>query len=724
MLTSMHGKSIVFAFLLSPLLTQAVAAGNIERVDDQTFDDRIELIVEFSEPLTYLSHEPRTEGGLLTVNLRPFLASPDRDVLSDDVDPPPALSGLVSAIRYDGSGSIHRLILDVNRPVDVDVISEADGQRLRIILPTANIRSGQSTSRPVNDRPETFATETSRIPAIAPAATLPALPTEALEKTWQDARTAITNGDYPLAIRLYTELLQRPDHQYTRLSQEYLGLASERNGQEIDARTAYETYLARYPDGDDANRVRQRLAGLGTARAAPKGRLRQAKRPIEDGDWDIVQYSGLSAFYIFREDFADGLDDEVVQNDILTDFDYTVRARNGDYDIQGEVVVGHALSLIDTEDDEFALSALNVEAASKSLGLSGTIGRQREGSHGIFSRFDGGFVGYQILDGLKINGFAGFPVDRRSDGLKTNRHFYGGSFELEPFGDAWDFTVYGIQQEADGILDRQAVGTDIRFASDQFFAFGLIDHDISYNTLNVAQASGTWLASRKATITLAADYRKSPFLTTSNALLGQDADELEDLLQIFAEDDIRDLAEDRTADAYSATFGGSYQLNPQLVASGDLTAARLSATDASGGVDATDESGVDLFYNGQLVATNVLTDHDITALGLRFADTDFGRTVTGDLNFRYSLNTNLRLNPRLRADYRFGEDNRGALVRFRPSVAVDYRFRRNANLQFEVGGEWANEEFLIDRNLDGNNDDEDVISSGDFFLLLGTRLDF
>lgn len=714
------GKSSALSLVLSLAFVNHIAAAEIDSVDHQVFDDRTDLIITFSEPLGYLSHSPQVLSDFLSVNLSPLSPRPDDSAVSDEVDPPAALAGLVTGIRYDGATTIHRLILDFSRPTAAEVLSEAEGRRLRISLPSQALPF--AFTQPPAQAEGTESAASVRLAAVA-TPSLPALSAADLEQAWQEARASLAERNYGLAIQRYKNLLERPAHQYTQLSQEYLGLAFERNDQEADAKAAYETYLKSYPDGNDAKRVRQRLAGLVTARATPQANLRPTDRLAKPNDWDIAKYGSLSAFYIHGQEVGNGLS-EAVQSDVLTDADYTIRARNDDYDIQAEIAGDYAFSLIDTEDSQFALSSLNLDAVSKELGLSGVIGRQRKGSHGIFSRFDGAFLGYEIFDGFKLNGFSGALVDKRSDGFQTDRYFYGSSLEFEPFGRTVDVTIYGIQQEADGVLDRQAIGTDMRFVTSQLIAFGLVDYDLSFGTLNVAQASGTWLASSKATANLSGSYRKTPFLTTSNALLGDDEDELADLLDQLGEDAVRDLAEARTPEIYTVSVGGSFQLTDQLLLSGDITTAELSDTDDEGDVLGSPGSGTDIFYSTQLAATNLLTNRDITNFGIRFADTGFGQTLTGDINMRISPSRNLRLSPRLRADYRLAEDDRGILVRLRPSLGVDYRLRNSVNLLLELGGEWANEEFLFDLDLDGDDDQEELIQTGELFALIGARWSF
>ena len=59
-------------------------------------------------------------------------------------------------------------------------------------------------------------------------------------------------------------------------------------------------------------------------------------------------------------------------------------------------------------------------------------------------------------------------IDRylETDGLDTDRYFYGLSVDIGSIAKSWDFTVYGIEQRIDGVTDRRAVGAEARYLSE------------------------------------------------------------------------------------------------------------------------------------------------------------------------------------------------------------------------------------------------------------------
>ena len=92
-----------------------------------------------------------------------------------------------------------------------------------------------------------------------------------------EADEAMLAGDHDTAIRLYARLLEEPGFRARREARERLGLARERKGQVARARVEYAAYLAEFPDGADAERVRQRLAGVDSEPAPARAPLAETE---------------------------------------------------------------------------------------------------------------------------------------------------------------------------------------------------------------------------------------------------------------------------------------------------------------------------------------------------------------------------------------------------------------------------------------------------------------
>ena len=158
----------------------------------------------------------------------------------------------------------------------------------------------------------------------------------------------------------------------------------------------------------------------------------------------------------------------------------------------------------------------------------------------------------------------------------------------------------------------------------------------------------------------------------------------------LSEDQIRELARDRSADSSSYTASLAHPLNDKLQVSGDITLSTMSATPASGGIDATPDSGEDWSYSIQLMGSDLIKSGDIAIIGLHRDTNPSSDTTSLNLNTRYPVNQALRINPRLRLDDRRFSSDGSTQWTTAPSIRVNYMWRRDFNLELEAGGEWSN----------------------------------
>jgi hypothetical protein len=294
-----------------------------------------------------------------------------------------------------------------------------------------------------------------------------------------------------------------------------------------------------------------------------------------------------------------------------------------------------------------------------------------------------------------------------SNQFETDKSFYGLSLDAGTYDKYWNASAFIIKQTAFDIDDRTAVGAELRYLNPKATVFALIDYDIDYNSLNIAQLIANARLPFDASFNLVADYRNSPILTTSNAIQGQTNPTLEQLLLTFTEDEIKQLAMDRTAVFRSVSGTLSRPITKDLLLSVDLAASHLESTPASGGVDAAPSTGIEYFYGAQLIANSVFKPGDTTLLGLRYADTSSSDTVTYSINSRYPYNKYWRLNPRLRIDDQ-KRNNGSNILRLRPSFRVDYRAMRKVKFEFELGYEHSD----IEDNLGGRTESNYFINMG------------
>ena len=224
----------------------------------------------------------------------------------------------------------------------------------------------------------------------------------------------------------------------------------------------------------------------------------------------------------------------VYQNDLLTSVDITALWGNQSYQSRFRFS-GTMDDGLSSESQQIAsIAALELDTTIKDWGLTTKLGRQTLNSDGVLGRFDGALVGWNVLPGIRLDTVVGSPVALRRDlPYRDGTLFYGGAVDFASLFGPFDTTFYAIEQQTAGFIDRQAVGTELRYADSNKSAFVSIDYDTHFNRFGSAIANGTWTLSDKSTFTAAVEERSSPQLDTRNALIGQPVTALTDLLAFY-----------------------------------------------------------------------------------------------------------------------------------------------------------------------------------------------
>ena len=653
-------------------------------VDINTTPDQIEIKVDFTFPVRYVRHYPLDVGSETRIVLEPIAINPeDRDALfkRESMSPPAGNPAHATEILYEGNvanGPYLTVLFD--RPVRYQVRQGADYRSILVLV----YREGVTVIQPTD--------------AV-----------DARSRQLQiEAREAMASGNFSRAVQIYTRLAEHPELPVRQSAQELLGVARERNGQMAHAKAEYQRYLELYPEGDGAERVRRRLADLLAGKS-----ITDVEAPEIAAGWKSDFYGGLSQFYYRAESQREEEESIVDRSYLDTNFDLSLRLQSRYFDIRTVAIGGHEEDFLKDGDDETRVNSLYLELTAMQAKTFTRIGRQSKSSGGVLGRFDGGLLSFQLTPQLAFNLVGGFPVASSSEGLDTDKYFYGVNFDFGRFAEHWDFNTYFIQQEVEGRTDRQAVGGEVRFIHRRGSFFTLVDYDTHYSELNAALFSGNLIFADRTTISLSADYRNSPFLSTSNALIGQTVDALDDLALFYSDAEIEQLAKDRTAISKTATLSITRPLTEKLQVAADFTWAKLEDTDASGGVEAFEGSDDEFFYSLQLIGNSLIKEGDLASIGVRYADTTNYNSYSTNLNTRFPLNDRWRFNPKFYVDYREhkAEDEKQWILR--PSLLIEYRVKRTLRFEIEGGFEWLN------RKIDSLDED-----TRGYFFTVGYRWDF
>lgn len=526
-----------------------------------------------------------------------------------------------------------------------------------------------------------------------------------------EAEIAIRDGNNDRAVQLLTNALQKPENSGTPRAQELLGLTRERKGQGTQARAEYQEYLRRYPAGEAADRVRQRLAALDTGTGTPQ-QLREATRRDSATAWTWGVRGSFSQFYFrdqSRTKFIDAsrpevgaeIDNSVNLNQLLTSGDLTVSGGNDQRQIEMRAAGSYTWNLRKGGQDIDTLTALYAGYVDSTANVSARLGRQTRNSSGVLGRFDGLLLGWQAQPRLRFNAVAGFPVltSRQTHVLK-DRRFYGASVDIGGKRSPLQTTIYWFDQRAKGgFVDRQAVGIEGRILLPRFNAFTIVDYDVKYKKLNLGLVTLNYAFPDTSNLSVTADYRQSPLLTTSNALIGQiysatlqPVTSLVGLRPFFTDREIYNLADNRTLVTKSLTVSYSRPLHRKLQGNIDVTVTNTGGTPttpASAGTEtimALPPSGTEYYYGAQLVGSGMFWSNDIYILSGRYSDTQRSRSWTADFNARVPVTPKLRINPRVRYGSRTDKIIDSSFRQFQPTLRVNWYPVRRSEVEIEIGG--------------------------------------
>ena len=529
-------------------------------------------------------------------------------------------------------------------------------------------------------------------------------------------QAALAANDNAAAIDAFNQLLFLPPNKASQEAQELVGVARERNGEVVKAKAEYELYLKVYPDGDGAKRVRERLAGLGTASLTPSaGRQPGAPRPT------LRTISGSVAQYYYdgttRSATAFNTPTTVDRSTLaskdlsalVTNVDLIARVRTEDADTRVIIRNTNSYSFLDTTPNENNLSAAYVDYRGLRTPLMVRAGRQSGISGGVSGRFDGVLAGYAFVPKWRVNAVGGMPSDY---GIDSTRYFYGLSVDAEGLAERWSGSLYALNQVVDGVTDRRPVGAELRYVDPFRSVYSLFEYDVWFNQVNIAMFQGTWQTPGRTAFNVLLDRRKAPPLATSNSVIGQPSTSVKTLLQTQSLAQLRAQAAALTADvtqvlaSVTTPVGLSWQLGA------DFRLTNVGALPAVGDIPATPATGNIYGYTVQAIGNNLYSGRDINVFSGTFLT---GPTYDGvylAYNNLTALNGVWTLEPSLKLY--FQQDTLDVkLRRVTPGLRLTYRVRDGIALEGEYIYEQAHTKSAAQQD-----------DSTHQFFYVGYRVDF
>jgi tetratricopeptide (TPR) repeat protein len=558
----------------------------------------------------------------------------------------------------------------------------------------------------------------------------------------EKARAALASGRNDDAINLLNQLLLLPPNKSSQDAQELIGVARERAGQNELARKEYELYLKLFPQGEGATRVQQRLASLAPPPAQASTEATTAPAPVPQvtkygvtGSWSQYYYGGqqqVNTTFLNTPTTANQQTlTSTTQSSLVSTLNLNGRYTDGSNDAR--------LVLFDTDNKSFAggaapgtnrLDSVYVDYRNTSYGLSAKVGRQSGVTGGLIGRFDGAILGYDVSPKWRVNVAGGVPVDTI---VNTNQNFEGIYVEGQNILEHWGGDAFFMNQMADGVTDRRAIGGDLRYFDNVRTLYTSVDYDVSFAALNAVTVQGTWQLPDQTLFSLLFDDRKAPELLTSNALITTGATSLTQLLDgnpnasppvpPLTEDQIRDIAKGITATSKQFSLSVTRPISSKWQASldGRLTnvgalpfltvpvtvagvANTIPAQPGTGNVWSTD-----LQVNG----TNLYSLRDINSFTLSWLHgPQFTGTQVGYANLSGLFQNRVTIEPSLRY-YHENDATGNHLSRITPALRATYKLLTHLSIESQV---------LYERSKTEGPTQNDTTSN--VFYYIGYRYDF
>jgi hypothetical protein len=513
----------------------------------------------------------------------------------------------------------------------------------------------------------------------------------------QAGRDALALNHYAAATTAFNQLLALRVNAYSQDAQEWVGVTRERSGQPAKARAEYALYLKQFPNSQSVPRVKQRLAQL--TLTAETSTPEQNERTVEPRSF---AQGGVSSRYYFGQtelELSFPVNNTIKTNNLLikdqstliTNVDASGRFVNENYD--NRLIFRDSLTenLLPGKADKNRVNTAYFEIKNRTAEFSVRMGRQTPLGAGVMGRFDGISLGYGSPQSIRINSVAGKLVDFSG---YSQPSFYGLSIERD-----W-LTLYFLNQMLDGVQDRRAIGAEIKYFKQGSSLFASVDYDVHFKMLNAATLNAsTNFESSGTSLNLMADYRRSPFISTRNALNGAMVTSVTELLAAMNHLEVEKLARDRTGSMSLLQLSATQKLSSNWQLGGDFKVSRVSNMPESGAepdpitgllgiegyVGETPDSGLEKTVTGQLIGSNLYSDADITSAGLSLINSHY--VQQGQSLFIYNRTS---LTPNFAIDsswsfYRQSDYFGGELSRHSPTLRGTYQIKQSLSLDAEIG---------------------------------------
>jgi hypothetical protein len=737
------GLAKLLGALVATLLFATNAFANVvDAIEIARLADQAQITIRFTTEIQYLRHGPEDEGKFLRVFFR--VTNPgfvENEVMQETLRSPK--SDLIPRFTVAYPEVVNGMLITFAKTTQYAVRPGSDNRSILIFVPLPPEQRGKGAvaapAKPVAAAPE-------KPPAEAPAPTgevaepasqtpdadkgtaPPPLPPEKIDALARgflaEAREAFNAADYVKTINRLNRILGLPANSQTEAAQALIGEAREQNGEIAKARAEYELFLKLYPASAEAPRLKQRLAGLPSVDVV---RRQGAKRPVRDdkpAEWQVT--GSVSSYFFTGRSQTDSGPKRKDQESLVSSASVNARLRDAVTDTRFVFRDTDFRNFMQPNRNYNRVYSAYAERTDREVGYFVRAGRQNPNGAGVLERFDGITGGYTFGSDWRVNGVYGKAVEFNSP---FEKDFYGASVELLPQLGRPGASLYAIEQNLDGYLNRRAIGSEFRYFDGQFSGYGTVDYDVLYKGLNIVAAQGNYLDSSGNNYFISYDYRKSPSYSLVNALGVSGYSTVSDLVNNLGMGRARTLAADSTAASkmFAAgmtmpfgerwQFGVDYRMSsigaanallsldqicsrgvenretndPRCLGGprGDTSVYDLCAPNSYDSATNTCQAGQNAtgethMISLQAIGTNLFVPNavGVATAGFFFSPGSSGQNL--GLNYIYPLAENWRLEGNLRY-FRQSRDDGSGSTDFSPSVKLAHQWRNSLFLETEVG---------------------------------------
>jgi len=496
------------------------------------------------------------------------------------------------------------------------------------------------------------------------------------------------------AAILYLEVSNSPHIDQASWALELYGLCLEQQGDRRGAITMYQQWLTQFSGSAGEVRVQQRQLALQTAVSQPKVARKSARKYSRSGS-EVYGSSSLMYRSLVRD--IDGQGVETSISSLAGDIDLHLRGYSENWRWQGRVNGGYLSDQSGRGKSDSRVTNLYMGLTHQSSGAEITVGRQRSSDNGIYGYLDGATFNYPLNDNISFNLIGGTTSRSSRSSSDSKRIAYGAGTTLRFPDTNIRLQLYAMEQTYDGLTERRAIGSEIAYFNDYSHYLVVMDYDVKFGEANNLMFNGSWNISEETNISLSLGYQRSPFLSASNATIGEYELDLTQLLNSLGSNvDVYDLALEKTALSRYGSLVVNHRLAEDHRVVGEIYHYEMSDLPSYDDFFEAPDSDANTTYGLQYIWSNALFEYDALSMGARYTTGDLISSASIYLDEKLRIRENINTVVRLRATRRWQDNLDRDVYSLGPGVQLNWFFTADFMLEMELGYEWSEQQFGFD----------------------------